>query len=311
MSELITVGVVTVLYNSAAELPDFVVSLSTQRDVRIRLYAVDNASTDDSVSILREAMIPNGQVEVIVCAENLGVAEGNNIGIRAALRDGVDWILLLNNDTEFPPTMIRSLVDVAEKHDRPVVSPVIEGDNPRGTVWYGGGHWRSWRGHQIEHEHWKEDLASRLAEVGDADDTVYAPTCCLLVRPDVFERVGLMDASYFVYYDDVDFAIRCVSAGFTYTITSKVTLYHKAGGATGGPRSPFAIRWETRNWVVVARRYSKNWLQRSISLLYIPIWSLWKSRSLHEPWKLYGLRLRAYAEGVKADLSDHGVPTGL
>src|ERR1700710_845097 len=99
------VGLVTVTYNSAAVLPDFLASVSRARAESahdVVLYAIENASTDHSLELLGAAV---SGVVVLAQESNLGVAKGNNIGLRHALADGCDDVVLLNNDTYFEPNL--------------------------------------------------------------------------------------------------------------------------------------------------------------------------------------------------------------
>ena len=86
------IGVVTVTYNSAAVLPEFFDSLAGQTCADYTLYVVDNASHDETLALCRRRTdLP---IQLIANERNLGVAEGNNQGIRAALQDGCEAVLL-------------------------------------------------------------------------------------------------------------------------------------------------------------------------------------------------------------------------
>src|SRR6185369_1902431 len=102
------VGAVTVTYNSSAVLNDFLSSFLHQSYQDLRLYIVDNASTDDTLTQVARVASPG--ICVIANAENVGIATGNNQGIHAALEDGCDSILLMNNDTAFGPDLVGKLV---------------------------------------------------------------------------------------------------------------------------------------------------------------------------------------------------------
>ena len=104
-----TIGVVTVTFNSAPVLGPFLKCVLAQDLRNFILYVVDNVSNDESTAILKELSDP--RLRLILNSTNKGVAEGNNIGIRAALDDGCETILLLNNDTEFSSTLFRTLYD--------------------------------------------------------------------------------------------------------------------------------------------------------------------------------------------------------
>src|SRR5215471_11887033 len=101
------IGVVTVTYNSEPVLQDFFDSLVAQTHTNFILYIVDNASRDQTLAMAR--LRTEVSSVIIANRDNVGVAEGNNQGIRAALDDGCECVLLLNNDTVFPATLFDRL----------------------------------------------------------------------------------------------------------------------------------------------------------------------------------------------------------
>ena len=133
------IGIVTVLYNSAGVLPEFFETLGTQRYTNFILYIVDNKSPDDSLAVARK-LCASARFETVVIEneENYGVAKGNNIGIKAALRDGCDRVLLSNNDIVLVPDTIECLVRAMESGKAWMAVPKIHfhGTN---KIWYAGG----------------------------------------------------------------------------------------------------------------------------------------------------------------------------
>ena len=296
------VGVVTVTYNSASVLEDFMRSVEQQTGVTVRLYVVDNASADETLEIL-DAWNPPCFVQVIRNDDNLGVAEANNQGIRQSLTDGCDWVMLLNNDTIFAPDTLATLTSEAIAKRLDIVSPVIEATIPPHTIWYSGGAIHPWLGMKNDHLALGEPIANFPKEL---TSTEYAPTCALLFRPVVFERVGLMDITYFVYHDDVDFAIRARRAGFAIWVTPLATLTHKASSLTGGEFSDFSVRWSSRNWVLIARLHSTP-LQLAFFAVFLQSWALARVIVRRDTMHVYRGRVRAYAEGWRLPLRDHKV----
>ena len=124
------IGIVTVLYNSAGVLPEFFETLGTQRYTNFILYIVDNKSPDDSLAVARK-LCASARFETVVIEneENYGVAKGNNIGIKAALRDGCDRVLLSNNDIVLVPAptppgrRLQSWLSCIPAPSRPVPPP--------------------------------------------------------------------------------------------------------------------------------------------------------------------------------------------
>src|SRR5579871_1843491 len=108
------IGIVTVTYNSAGVLSDFLRCMSAQTYSNFKLFAIDNASHDKTVEILNA--YDDSRLVIIANPDNRGVAEGNNQGIRGALKAGCSSVLLLNNDTEFDEMLLERLVAGLEKY---------------------------------------------------------------------------------------------------------------------------------------------------------------------------------------------------
>lgn len=287
------IGVVTVTFNSGAVLEDFLVSLDGQSHKNFTLYAIDNASTDNSVRRL-SAEHPF-DVRVIANPDNVGIAVGNNQGIELALSDRCDWILLLNNDTILPSNLFEDMMTSAVENNAEILTPLIEAAEPTGTIWYSGGRIGSAvRGYQPTHEL----LGSPISDAPQTvRTTIYASTCCLLIAPSVFASIGLMDPVYFVYYDDLDFAIRANNAGHRYVLDPTIMMLHKASSLTGGPESAFTIRWMSRNSIVLVRRHSRG-LTRVAGITFTLAWATARAALRRDSIRIYRARLGAYREGL-------------
>jgi len=249
------IGLVTVTFDSEPVLPDFLDSVR-HLETPVRVYAVDNDSTDASLELLERA----NDLDLVVLAqsENLGIAVGNNIGIRRALRDGCDWIVLINNDTEFEPDLVARLLAAAEAADALVVVPSIRFHEHPEQVWFEAARYANWRG--------SVPVALPPAEPGSITPIECACTCCALVHKSVFEEIGLMDEAYFVYWDDTDFFLRSWRAGIPMVLDAGATMLHKVSTLTGGGESEFSQRQRIKNRTYFVRKHSRR-LRRSIALL--------------------------------------------
>lgn len=253
MADQARVGVVTVTYNSAPVLPDFMQSMLRQDYGNFLLYIVDNASSDDTLRCLSQ--YEDERIVVLRNPENSGVAEGNNIGIRAALRDGCSLVLLINNDTAFGPSLVSELSSGMHQHECEMVVPKILYFDAPTIIWSAGGY-LSWIRGSARHFGFDEKDNGKF----DRDREInYNPTCCMLIKREVFERVGLMDAKYFVYFDDTDFCLRAHRAGMRLFYVAKAKLFHKVGKLTGGSESLFTIRYCTRNHVYYLLKHFTKW----------------------------------------------------
>lgn len=246
------VGIVTVTYNSEPYLEQFFSSLLGQDYSKTHTYVIDNLSKDNTVSLLNTKYCIGDKYTVVANDNNLGVAAGNNQGILMALSEGCEWILLLNNDTTFPSNFLSELIASSSQLGRRVTVPKIYFDNPSGHIWYGGGGFNPRRGYTGYHtgigepDHGQFDIESIVD---------YSPTCAMLIHQSVFIDVGLMDESYFVYFDDTDFCWRLKQLSIPIGYTPSTSLVHKVGGSTGGSESPFTIRMTSRNRLYFLRKH--------------------------------------------------------
>ncbi len=250
MGRVRRIGVVTVTYNSAEVLPEFLESVSHQTCQEFTLYLVDNASKDKSIEI--SLAFGDPRIRIIANAANMGVAEGNNQGIRAALADDCDAVLLLNNDTVFGPKLFAHLSDGLVQYDCDMTTPKIYYHEEPKKIWAAGGYFQPFLAYRTKHFGADEIDAGQHDHAGLVD---YAPTCCVLIKINVFEKVGLMDERYFVYVDDVDFMYRAMKKKIKLVYLPKAKLLHKVGRLTGGEDSPFAHRYCTRNRVYFMLRH--------------------------------------------------------
>jgi len=246
------VGVVTVTYNSAPVLHDFMDSLLSQSHSDFVLYVIDNNSSDETLTVLSE--YSDSRLVVLPGKINVGVAEGNNIGIRAALKDGCDSVLLLNNDTVFDPNLLANLADAFEHYPCDMVVPkIMHFDDPE-KIWCAGGYFIGIRGSARHFGYRQRDRGAfdqpRLVD--------YSPTCCMLIKKEVFARVGLMDANYFVYFDDTDFCQRASRTGIRLLYLPSARLLHKVSSLIGG-ESDLYYRYSTRNHVYYCLKHFPAW----------------------------------------------------
>jgi GT2 family glycosyltransferase len=289
---------VTVTYNSAEVLPDFLASVFAQT-ADWRLVVVDNASTDATLELL--ARIDDHRVVVIPSDRNLGFAAGTNIGIRAALAMAPGGIMLLNNDTIFDAELFAALGEKLAESGAGAVSPaIVFADAPR-TIWYAGGRmeWRA--GVQNIHEHSEQDLA-----VLPPDDfaTEFCPACCMLFAPSVFTKIGLLDEDFFVYWEDAEFCERMAANGLRIIVSPSLLLRHKASSLTGGETSRFYIEHYVKGRVIFLRKVSPT--RRAAMLRTGTVAAAVVRRALlgRDGWSIAGRRLLAVARGARIPLHD-------
>jgi GT2 family glycosyltransferase len=223
-----SVALITITYNSADVLQPFLNSVWKQTHDNLILYVVDNSSIDDTLLILQK--VNDSRLVIIENKINYGVAKANNQGIIKAIEDGCDQLLIINNDVEFESALIDKLLKVQMAKNCSLVSPkMMYFDSPK-SIWYAGSWFIRIKGYLPLHRGMNEPDEGQYDEIIEVE---YAPTCCLLVKKEVFKDIGMMDEKYFVYFDDTDFCYRALKDGrHKMFYCPNVKFYHKVGSLT-------------------------------------------------------------------------------
>ena len=227
---------------------------------KVKLIVVDNASNDGS----REALSKIKDITLVKNDKNLGYSGGNNIGIKHALSLGSEYILILNNDTIVEKSLIINLINSAKKGD--IVSPKIyfakgfefhknryKKEDLGKVIWYAGGKidWQNVMGIHIGVDEIDHGQFSKRLEID------LATGACMLIKRQVFEKIGFFDEKYFLYLEDMDFCVRAKRAGFKIIFEPKAILWHKNASSGGGSGSGLQDYYISRNRLLFATKYAK------------------------------------------------------
>ena len=248
--QTVKVGVVTVTYNSGEVIDEFMTSMLGQDHQNYILYIIDNASSDDS--LLKLSKYQDERIVVISNKDNVGVAAGNNQGIKESLTSNCSHVLLINNDTAFGSDLIIELISGLRIYQCDMVSPKIMYYDQPNVIWSAGGYLNKYRANA------GQEIGANQIDKGQYDFSIqidYSSTCCLLICSHVFETVGLMDEKYFCYYDDTDFCLRAKQQNKAIYYMHTTKLFHNASTLTGGRDSPFTIRQSAKNKVFFIRKH--------------------------------------------------------
>jgi GT2 family glycosyltransferase len=235
--------------------------------------------------------------------ENLGFAEGNNVGIRKALDWGADYVFIVNNDTILDKNLVVQIFKVASLNNQiGIVAPKIYfapgyeyhkmryKESERGKVfWYTGG-LIDWGNILTSHRGVDEVDKGQYDKQRETD---FTSGCAMFVRQKVFKKIGLFDKRYFLYLEDVDFCQRARRTGFKVIYTPRARLWHAnaASSAVGGPLQDYYI---TRNRMLFGIRYAP-W-RTKIALFKESVKLLFAGRQ----WQRIGIRdfyLRKFGKG--------------
>lgn len=257
-----TVGIVVVSYKSAALTVDCLRSVAAERAtsaLQLRCVVVDNASGD--APVVAEAIAANGWQDwarVVAAPRNGGFAYGNNLGLKEVERDGrVDFVHLLNPDTVLRGGAVDALVDFLQAHPRAGVAGGVF-ENGDGSEWAIAFRFPSLLG-EIE-QGVRLGLVSRLLasacvpmHMGATAAAVdWVSGASMLVRRTVFDRIGGLDETFFLYFEETEFCHRAKAAGFEVWYVPASRVVHIAGQSTkvternAGPRRLPAYWFDSR-----------------------------------------------------------------
>lgn len=235
----------------------------------LRIILVENGSAAEHRERLTKGLPPG--IELILSDRNLGFSGGNNLGIRRALEDGVDYVLLLNNDATVKSDAVQVLVDTAVQWPRLGVLGgkilVANQAGPTSELWSVGGRWAPLKATAYHTGLGEQDRG----QFDRARETEFVPACFWLVPAVVFRSVGLLDDAFFIYGEDTDFCLRVRKAGYRLALEPRAVCYHKVSRTYWQNRdraSPVLNYYMTRNRFRVARRWL-NPLQRLVFYVYI------------------------------------------
>ena len=297
------IGLVTITYNSAKVIKPFLECVWQQTHDNFQLYIIDNTSIDGTLEILKKEQ--DERMCIIRNTSNFGVAKANNQGIRKAIKDGCDQVLIINNDVEFESGLIKKLLQVQKEKDCSLVTPkMMYYDNSK-HIWYGGGWFKKSKGYLPLHRGMKELDTGQYDKIEEVE---YTPTCCLLAKKEIFKDIGFMDEKYFVYFDDTDFSFRIWKDGrHKMYFVPNVEFFHKVGSLTKSfkteekkiYRGDFFIKQTTRNHVYFLKKIGGMY-----SVLFI-FWLFLKNNirfiinpQIRKNFKIWWLINKSYFEGL-------------
>ncbi len=207
------------------------------------VVVVDNGSTDGSQAEMTRNF-PHFQL--VKNSHNVGVAEGQNIGARYALERGMDYMLVLNNDTTLDKNMLREMVRIAEGNPEiGIVVPLTYSADKPDEIQSAGG--------MID---WNKGKCYHLQSADTGVDTLEIDYLgSALIKKQVIDKIGLYDSRYFAYWEDTDYCTRARRAGFKIVCALKARLWHK-GTYSIKKMSGFYEYYATRNRFWFMKKYA-------------------------------------------------------
>ena len=247
------VSVIIVSFNNEKIIGDCLSSVFNSNYPNFEVILIDNGSTDGTLDTVKKRFGSISYLKLIGNSENLGYAEGCNIG--AGYAEG-EYLAFLNSDTEVDPNWLNDLVKVI-RSDWAIgaaQSKLLYADNHE-QIW-ACGEFIDPYGSTTKYAHNQEDK-------GQYDYTKEIFNClstAMIVRRKLFEEVGMFDPKFFLYHEDVDIGWRIWIRGYKNIFVPKSVVFHKVGYSTRKEVSSFRVFHSAKNLIgMMIKNYdSKN-----------------------------------------------------
>ncbi len=260
-----SISAIVPVWNGRGLLERMLATLEAQTEPVSEVLAVDNGSTDGAPESARRR-----GARVIPMGSNAGFAPAVNRGIRES---SGEWVAVLNTDVELAPDYLALLAAAAEQEGAWFASGrLLSGEARDGAaarmdgafdlLCRGGAAWRAGSGRVFG-----SPFSARQAMWS-------APWTAVLIRRELFERVGLLEERFGSFLEDVDFGLRCARGGLRGVYEPSAIAWHR-GSASAGRWSAESVRLLARNqtWLL-ARHYPPALLRRHWWRIFVAH-SLW------------------------------------
>lgn len=246
------VAVVILNHDRRDLLIECLASVTAQHHPSVEIVVVDNGSSDGSADAVARDF---PAVYVLRQSRNLGVAGGRNAGLAwVSANLSASYLFFIDNDTSLDPQAVSQLVATATADSAiGLVAPKAfrrRGDTTLASA--GGMKFNPYIGAA-----W--DVASGQSDRGQYDeprDVAACPGFAFFVRREVFTAIGAFDENFNPYgWEDVDFSLRALRAGFRLAYAPAAIVYHAGGRAGRGPNLLYE-RYKAQKMIYLVRRHS-------------------------------------------------------
>lgn len=252
-----SVAIVVVTFNRAHLLEPMLAGLGRLRRPADAVIVVDNASTDDTAAVLAGSTLPG--LQIVSAPENLGGAGGFHLGVRTAYEGGYDRIWLMDDDVIPAEDCLEQMLAIDEdclmavredRHGNLCEKAATRFDLTRPWVL------RPKTG-MVETDFGTRGAMPPLVRIENVAFEGF------MVRRRVVEAVGLPDPSYFIFYDDVDYALRARRAGWRIWAVRDAVLVRQLDFDQQHDLAGWKGFYMYRNLFAVHFRYGANALVRA------------------------------------------------
>ena len=242
------IGVIILNYNTPNETIECIESIQLTTRCHYKIYVVDNNSTDDSYSILTSIYSDSILVEILSSKINGGYSTGNNVGIKKALKDNAQAIILSNSDIIYFENSIDRMYKFLQDHEEiGIIGPKILLEN--------GEIQKSPRQNYSFKNYLLGKKPFNLLDFTNSNKNIYfsdykyeqelifeglVSGCCIGLTSRYFEQCGELDEGTFLYFEEAIIAHKARENGFLTCVLPNSVVMHKCSLSIGNQNSAFS-----------------------------------------------------------------------
>ncbi len=235
-------------------------SLMRSDGMDIRVTLVDNNSPGEVPDWVKNCT----GIRFERLSENTGFAGGNNRGFLISRQDNAEFTLFLNNDAEVAPGTVLKLVEfLSDNPEAGIVTPPVYYASEPERIWSAGGRFIQWK-MRFDQKIYplRNDLPNQPVK------TDFASGCAMMIRTELFERIGGFRDDFFMYYEDADLCRKVKLEGYSIWLLPAEEVVHHVASGSGGELSSLAVYFSERNRLILSRQMLGPGM-RSVFFIYI------------------------------------------
>src|SRR5437868_743355 len=244
------VHILLVNWNAGRHTLSCLTSLQAVSYPSYQVVIVDNASSDGSPDAIAGAY---PDLPLLRLPRNLGFTGANNVGFEYALRQGADFVYLLNTDTRVAPDFLTEAITTATSDPSigVVGSKVLHASRPD-RLQFGGGRVNLATGYNGRPFGYNQVDQGQCDHIADVD---WATGCAMMVSRACLETSGGFDDAFFAFHEDVDLCLRARASGFRVVMSPLSRVWHEGGGSMGSAVSATHVYYDVRNGLRLVQKH--------------------------------------------------------
>lgn len=253
-----SVFIIILQYNNSEDTIKCLNSVKELHYPAFETVVVDNDSNTEQHNNIRlfieSQVVAGAKIHFITNSDNLGYSAGNNAGVEFALKRGADYVLLLNPDVEVEDDLLVKLVGKVESDPKiGITGPAIDEGS---KIIYGG---------QIK---WLKSELIHNTLYFTTNTQLFISGAAMLIKKEVFQKIGMLDERYFLYFEDADYCARARKADYSLAIVPDALAYHQVSATTSRLGSAKLLYYHYRNALLFNQKNSPWYVK-----MVLPFWS--------------------------------------